>query len=74
MPKGKRTTSEVIYFSHAYTVMEKVVKYILADFGATKTYRDLHVFAYKTKMPADDKEKFKELVEKYHLELETFYL
>ena len=54
--------------------MEKVVKYILADFGATKTYRDLHVFAYKTKMSADDKEKFKELVEKYHLELETFYL
>lgn len=73
VPKGKRTTSEVIYFSHAYTVMEKVVKYILADFGTTKTYRDLHVFAYKAKMSADDKEKFKELVDKYHLELETSY-
>ena len=73
VPKGKRSTSEIIYFHHAYTVMEKVVKYILSDFGTTKTYRDLHVFAYKAKMSSDDKEKFKELVEKYHLELETSY-
>ena len=41
VPKGKRTTSEIIYFHHAYTVMEKVVKYILLDFGTTKTYRDI---------------------------------
>ena len=41
VPKGKRTTSEIIYFHHAYTVMKKVVKYILLDFGTTKTYRDI---------------------------------
>lgn len=73
VPKGKRTVSDVIYFSHAYKVEERVIKYILADFGTTKSYRDLHVFAHKAKMSIEDKKRFKELVDKYHLELETSY-
>lgn len=50
VPKSKRTTSDVMYFSFAYTVVEKVIKYVLADFGTTRTYRDLHVFTNKAKM------------------------
>lgn len=73
VPKGKRTLSEVIYFSHAYTVVEKVIKYVLADFGTTKSYRDLHVFTNKAKMTDEDLDTFKELVDKYHLEVETSY-
>lgn len=73
VPKGRRTISEVSYFSFAYKVIEKVIKYILSDFGTTKTYRDLHVFTNKAKMSHEDKEKFEELVTKYNLDLETSY-
>ena len=58
VPK-KRTISEVSYFSFAYKVIEKVIKYILSDFGTTKTYRDLHVFTNKAKISYKDKDQFK---------------
>lgn len=73
VPKGRRTISEVSYFSFAYRVTEKVIKYILSDFGTTKTYRDLHVFTNKAKMSHEDKELFEELASKYKLDVETSY-
>lgn len=71
--KGKRTESNVIYFSYAYDLVEKVTKYLLSDFGIKKTYRDLKVFTYKAKMSEEDRELFTELSNKYHLDVETSY-
>ena len=73
VPKNKRTTSEVMYFHFAYILEEKIIKYILADFGTTRSYRDLHTFVNKAKMDEKDKEVFERLVEVYHIDLESSY-
>lgn len=73
VPKNKRTTSDVIYFHFAYILIERIIKYILSDFGTTKTYRDLHVFTNKAKMTDEDQELFNHLAEVYHLDVETSY-
>lgn len=73
VPKNKRTISEVAFFDQAYKVEENVIKYVLSDFGTTMRYRDLNVFTFKAKMDPDDKEAFKEMVDKYHLNVESSY-
>lgn len=73
VPKNKRTISDVVYFHFAYILTEKIIKYILSDFGTTKTYRDLHIFTNKAKMTDEDQELFDHLAEVYHLDVETSY-
>ena len=66
--KGKRNQSDVEFFDHAYKMVEHITKFLLADLGIKKTYRDLKVFTYKAHMEEDDKEELKHLVDKYDLE------
>lgn len=73
VPKYRRNKSEVEYFNNAYKIEEKVIKYLLADFGTTHTYRDLRIFAFKAKMNEEDTKTLEELKIKYNLDLETTY-
>lgn len=73
VPKGKRSISAVKYFDQAYELVETLTKFLISDFGTKKTYNNLYVFTNKAKMNENDKEEFKNLVEKYHLDIETAY-
>lgn len=73
VPKNKRTVSEVIYFDFAYKMVEKITKYLLSDFGIKKTYRDLKVFTHKAKMNPLDAKNFEDIVNQYHLDVESSY-
>ena len=73
VPKGHRTTSPVKYFDNAYKIVDTITKYLISDFGTKRTYNNLYVFSHKAKMSDEDKEVFEELVNKYHLDIETAY-
>lgn len=73
VPKGKRSVSSVKYFDHAYDLVDSLTKYLISDFGTKRTYNNLYVFTNKAKMDDIDKEEFKILVDKYHLDVETAY-
>lgn len=73
VPKYRRSQSEVIYFDFACKLEDKIVKYLLSDFGTTHTYRDLRIFAFKAKMNEEDTKALEELKTKYNLDLETSY-
>lgn len=73
VPKYRRNQSKLAYFDMLYKIEEKVIKYLLADFGTTHTYRQLRIFAFKAKMNEEDTKILEQLKTKYNLDLETSY-
>lgn len=71
--KSNRGRSPVAYMDHAYRVEENVIKYVLSDFGTTRSYRDLRTFFNRAKMSDEDKELFEKMAEKYHITVEASY-
>lgn len=74
VPKGKRSMSEIAFYDEAYRLHSNIIRYLLNDFGIKKGSYDYHIFANRTKMSKEDKEKFGEIVEKYGIDVESDYV
>ena len=73
VPKNKRSESEVAFYTETRRIQIELIKFILKDFGATHSFRDLKTFTSKAKMTEEDKEVFKSMCEKYHIDVEAVY-
>lgn len=73
VPANKRSESKIAFYTDAYKIHNDVVKYLINDFGIKKSSYDYQIFESRIKMNEDDKESFKELVDKYGIEIESDY-
>lgn len=73
VPKSNRNQSKMEFFDFAYKIEENIIKYVLADFGTTRSYRSLRIFCARAKMEPEDGALLEYLKEKYNLDLETSY-
>lgn len=73
VPKNERTESKVAFFDNAYMLYDNIVKFLISDFGIKEYSRDAKVFCNRVKMADDDAAVFGDLVDRYHLDLESDY-
>lgn len=73
VPVSKRGKSKLEFFHQAYKLNDEITKLLLRDFGLKTINSDLNVFTYRAKMSEEDKQIFTDLVNRYHLNVETAY-
>ncbi len=73
VPKGKRTKSYIEFYTEAYKLHNDLLKYLLNDFGIKKSSYEYNIFMNRIKMSKEDGELFKEIVNKYGIEIESDY-
>ena len=73
VPKNERTESKFGFFENAMRLYTNITKYLISDFGIKDYSRDTKVFCGRVKMTDDDAMVFGDLVDRYHLDVESDY-
>lgn len=73
VPQSNRNRSKMEFFDFLYKIEEKIIKFVLADFGATHTYRSLRIFCFRAKMNEEDSKVLEEIKQKYGIDTIASY-
>lgn len=73
VPAGERKESKVQFLFNAYKMNDAIIQFLIKDFGAKVTVRSLKTFCYNARMSCVDAEHFKNLCQKYDIDVESKY-
>lgn len=73
VPAGERKESKAQFLFNAYKMNDAIIQFLIKDFGAKVTVRSLKTFCYNARMSGVDAEHFKNLCQKYDIDVESKY-
>lgn len=71
VPLSKRGLSAVEFYYKATVIHDKIVQFLIRDFGVKSISRDLKTFTHNAKMSKNDRELFTALCTKYKIDTES---